>query len=638
MHGTNFSKTKYCPYCMNRLSDGEVCPVCGLTWGNYQPQPHHLPPGTVLVERYMVGRVLGEGGFGITYIGRDMRLDYRVAIKEYLPSDQVSRNTEIALDVTRYATVSEEAYEKGLQRFLNEARTLALMFKQPQIVTVHDFFEANGTAYIVMEYVDGTTFAELVKQYGGRIAPEELFPMIEPLFGALANVHKQGILHRDISPDNLMLENGNVRLLDFGSAREVQPTGQQTMTIALKKGYGPIEQYQGKGQGPWTDVYALSATIYYCLTGVKPPDAVERILDDELVPPRELGVDMPQWQEQALLYGMSVNPTKRYRTMDAMHAGLYLPPADTIVPSPAVLGGVAVLEAGFAPEEAQALSQVEEKSAEAVPQTEGNQVQENQDEALSQAEERQPETEADALSQMEGQAEQTEVDQTQTEKNQEKTLSQAEAEQPQAKGRKGDKDVRQVIALGVVLVAGLILALLLAILIPQTQQAKTDSRIELFDLTCEDFWTSFTPGLALVGDENLVITGTTTSNGEYNWDNMIFVLYSSDDGTVYAADSDSAADANYVEYFVGRADNFGWGVATYLVVSEPDDWDSWMTMTQEGMDFTITASYADGEIRITCVCGDSVFEVTYKVADPNRTYYIALTGEQCGLTNLTAAY
>ncbi len=409
MRSANSPKSKYCPYCMSRLTDGEVCPVCGLTRGNYQPQPHHLPPGTVLVERYMVGRVLGEGGFGITYIGRDMRLDYRVAIKEYLPSDQVSRNTEIALDVTRYATVSEEAYEKGLQRFLNEARTLALMFKQPQIVTVHDFFEANGTAYIVMEYVDGTTFAELVKQYGGRIAPEELFPMIEPLFGALANVHKQGILHRDISPDNLMLENGNVRLLDFGSAREVQPTGQQTMTIALKKGYGPIEQYQGKGQGPWTDVYALSATIYYCLTGVKPPDAVERILDDELVPPRELGVDMPQWQEQALLYGMSVNPTKRYRTMDAMHAGLYLPPADTIVPSPTVLGGVAVLEAGFAPEEAQAqaLSQAEERQTEA----------EAEAEALLQPEE-QLETEADALSQMEDQKEQVEVDQTQAEANQ----------------------------------------------------------------------------------------------------------------------------------------------------------------------------------------------------------------------------
>ncbi len=433
MHGTNFSKTKYCPYCMSRLTDGEICPVCGLTRGNYLPQPHHLPPGTVLVDRYMVGRVLGEGGFGITYIGRDMRLDYRVAIKEYLPSDQVSRNTEIALDVTRYATVSEEAYEKGLQRFLNEARTLALMFKQPQIVTVHDFFEANGTAYIVMEYVDGTTFAELVKQYGGRIAPEELFPMIEPLFGALANVHKQGILHRDISPDNLMLENGNVRLLDFGSAREVQPTGQQTMTIALKKGYGPIEQYQGKGQGPWTDVYALSATIYYCLTGVKPPDAVERILDDELVPPRELGVDMPQWQEQALLYGMSVNPTKRYHTMDAMHAGLYLPPADTIVPSPAVLGGVAVLEAGFAPEEAQAqaLSQVEEKSAEAVPQTEVNQVQENQDEALPQAEVL---PQAETLSQVEEQPEQIEADQAQLqERQQEEKLEKSNGENTEEK-------------------------------------------------------------------------------------------------------------------------------------------------------------------------------------------------------------
>ncbi|MCC8150441.1 MAG: serine/threonine protein kinase [Lachnospiraceae bacterium] len=312
----------FCPYCMNRVEPGEVCSVCGLTHGAYHASPHHLPPGTVLMGRYLVGRVLGEGGFGITYIGCDLRLEMKVAIKEYFPVDRVSRHVGTSLSVMRNTNSATVDYEKGIKKFLYEARTMARMEKQPQIVMVRDFFEKNNTAYIIMEYVDGTNFMELVKQRGGKIPPDELFSLVKPLFGALGTVHKAGLLHRDISPDNLMLEDGMIRLLDFGCAREAA-TGMETMTVALKQGYGPIEQYQGKGQGPWTDVYALSATIYYCLTGNKPPQALDRTLHDELIPPRDLGVDITPAQQKALLKGMAVNPGKRYRSVEELYGGLY---------------------------------------------------------------------------------------------------------------------------------------------------------------------------------------------------------------------------------------------------------------------------------------------------------------------------
>ena len=279
----------FCPYCMSRVAPGQSCPVCGLTQGAYTPAPHHLPLGTILAGRYLVGRALGEGGFGITYIGCDLRLEMKVAIKEYFPVDRVSRFAETSLSVISRVGTESQDYDQGLKRFLYEARTMARMEKQPQIVMVRDYFEANHTAYIVMEYVEGTNFMQLTAQRGGRIAAGELLPLIEPLFSALSAVHAAGLIHRDISPDNLMLERGSVRLLDFGCARE-SARGTETMTIALKQGYAPIEQYQRKGQGPWTDVYALSATIYYCLTGKVPPQSLDRILEDELIPPRDLGV------------------------------------------------------------------------------------------------------------------------------------------------------------------------------------------------------------------------------------------------------------------------------------------------------------------------------------------------------------
>ena len=319
----------FCPYCMNPVSDSDSCPSCGLTAGTYTPNQNHLPPGTILNDRYLVGRVLGEGGFGITYIGCDLRLEMKVAIKEYFPVDKAQRISEVSLEISVPSTHAQQSFRSGKERFLEEARVMARMDKQPEIVGVRDFFECHNTAYIVMEYVEGTTFKQLVAQRGGGIPARELLPMVKPLFGALSNLHALGLIHRDISPDNLMLEQGRVRLIDFGCARQPEK-GEATMTIVLKHGYAPIEQYTNRGQGPWTDVYALSATLYYCLVGQTPPQAMDRAVEDEIILPRKLGVDLTEEQETALLYGMGVKRRQRYGSMQELYAALYQSDPDPI--------------------------------------------------------------------------------------------------------------------------------------------------------------------------------------------------------------------------------------------------------------------------------------------------------------------
>lgn len=329
---------KFCPYCMNPVKEGESCKICGLTEGIYTPRDHHLPLGTVLHNRYLIGRVLGEGGFGITYIGCDLNLEMKVAIKEYFPIDRVYRISKASLKVSNYAHAAEK-FHSGKVKFLGEARTMARLDKQQNIVSVRDFFEENETAYIVMEYVEGTTLKELVGQRGGRIPAGELLHMLEPLFPALASVHELGLIHRDISPDNLMLENGKIKLLDFGCAREAASES-ETKTIALKQGYAPIEQYQHKGQGPWTDVYALSATIYFCLTGRVPQSAVDRLSEEELIPPRKLGVDLTAGQEAALLQGMNVRVKDRFQSAEELYVALYT----NVMPGPIVPEPISIPE------------------------------------------------------------------------------------------------------------------------------------------------------------------------------------------------------------------------------------------------------------------------------------------------------
>ena len=314
---------KRCPYCMAPLSGDEgVCPVCGRDGSAYAPQVHHLPPGTLLEERYLLGAVLGEGGFGITYVGLDTRLDVKVAVKEYYPRDRAARSAADFPAVVSLVGMPPEGFDRGRQRFLEEARVMARMEKQPAIVGVRDFFQANGTAYIVMEYVQGVTLTALTAQRGGRVLPEELFGLLEPVCLALGKLHAAGLVHRDISPDNIMLEDGRARLLDFGCARETA-AGRRTLTISLKYGYAPIEQYRQKGQGPWTDVYALCATMYYCLTGQTPPQPLDRVPEETLLLPSKLGVSLTGRQEHAILKGLRIQPRRRFRSMGQLYEALY---------------------------------------------------------------------------------------------------------------------------------------------------------------------------------------------------------------------------------------------------------------------------------------------------------------------------
>ena len=318
------AEKNYCFHCMHELQDVTLikCPFCGDDVYPKTPT-HQLRPGTVLVGEYLVGRALGQGGFGITYIGRDLKLDRVVAIKEFFPAGYSNRNNE----VTNTITITQNGngtYDAMKRRFLDEARVLAKFGGIPGVVNVMRFFSANNTAYFVMEYLRGTDLKHYVNE-NGPMTGQQLFPLLRPAIQALEKIHAEDVIHRDISPDNLMLQSdGTLKLLDFGAAREFQ--GDKSLSVELKHGYAPPEQYSGGGQGPWTDVYALCATIYYCLTGVKPQASVQRAMDgDELKKPSELGAKLETWQEAAILRGLNVRKDKRYQSMQELEDALYTP-------------------------------------------------------------------------------------------------------------------------------------------------------------------------------------------------------------------------------------------------------------------------------------------------------------------------
>ena len=233
-----------CPNCFAQTFDGKKCTSCRYIVKG-ERSVEDLRQFFLLKNRYVIGHSIGAGGFGITYIGRDLTLQRRVAIKEYFPVASALRDTTVSLDVTNRYTSQNEAFNKGMERFLAEARTMARMDKQHAIVSVRDFFQENNTAYIVMEYVEGITLKELAESRGGKVSSKELLPMLEPLFEALEALHDAGLVHRDISPDNIMLENGRARLIDFGCARQGS-SGSETMTVILKYDYAPIEQYNNR--------------------------------------------------------------------------------------------------------------------------------------------------------------------------------------------------------------------------------------------------------------------------------------------------------------------------------------------------------------------------------------------------------
>lgn len=312
----------YCMNCMMPIEEpGRPCPHCGWS-GISAVVPHQLRPGTVLNARYLVGNAIGQGGFGITYVGRDTRLDLKIAIKEYYPVGYANRNIEVSTDVTVTDKRQASFIEDGKQKFLREARTLAKFNEEAGVVNVRDFFEANQTAYIIMEYLDGRDLRQCLKD--ALFTPDRIFSLMEPIFDALERIHKEDMIHRDISPDNIMmLKNGTLKLMDFGAARQVNFSDQRSVSIVLKAGFAPEEQYRSKGrQGPWTDVYALCATIYKCITGITPDDSLQRSARDELKWPSELGIPITQRQECVLKKGMAIRQHDRFQSIGELKAAL----------------------------------------------------------------------------------------------------------------------------------------------------------------------------------------------------------------------------------------------------------------------------------------------------------------------------
>jgi len=309
----------YCVFCSAKLN-GAFCASCGRKQNEYQPAPHHLQPGTILAGKYTVGGVLGEGGFGITYIGRDMILDIAVAIKEYFPSGVVNRNNTISAEITSPIGDAVTFFENGKKKFLDEARILAKFSNEQSIVSVRDFFSENNTAYIVMEYLEGVDLKTFIEK-NGAMDFKSAVDMLSPVMTALSKIHSQGLIHRDISPSNIMILNdGTVKLLDFGAAREVSGADEKSLSILLKPGYAPEEQYRTKGkQGPWTDVYAISATMYKMLTGITPDDAMNRLFSDDIKTISEFNPSVNSQQESIIFKGMEIHQENRYQNISELH-------------------------------------------------------------------------------------------------------------------------------------------------------------------------------------------------------------------------------------------------------------------------------------------------------------------------------
>ncbi len=313
-----------CYHCMSNTQNG-VCTKCGFNNNEYTTPHHHLKAGTILNGKYVLGASLGEGGFGITYVGYDLNLELKVAIKEYFPNGLVSRDVNHSDAVTVFSGSDLEYYNMGREKFINEAKALAKCDSLPGVVSVKDFFNENGTAYIVMEFIEGENLKHFLQRNGGRVEPHIIINMMKPLIESLIQVHNNGIIHRDISPDNIMItKKSEVKLLDFGAAREVSSEGNKSLSIQLKPGYAPEEQYRTHGeQGPWTDVYALCATIYRAITGKTPLESLERLQNDTMMTPSAMGVKISPMQERAIMCGMEVSAKKRFRNMGALYNALY---------------------------------------------------------------------------------------------------------------------------------------------------------------------------------------------------------------------------------------------------------------------------------------------------------------------------
>lgn len=305
-----------CMGCMAEIPEKEeICRYCGYQKNTDVKEAYYLLPGKMVGEKYMAGKVLGYGGFGVTYIGWDTVLNRKVAIKEYLPSDFATRSYGTK-SLTVFSGEAAVQFEAGLNSFIAEAKRLAKFNDVPEIVDIYDCFMENDTGYIIMEFLDGITVKEMLKKRG-KIPVEEARKIIMSVLRGLSEVHKEGIIHRDIAPDNIFITRDNqVRILDFGAARYATAVQSRSLSVILKPGYAPEEQYRSRGeQGPWTDVYAVGASFYRMVTGIRPEESIERMAEDHLKTPSQLGISIDENIENAMMN--SLNVKREYRISDA---------------------------------------------------------------------------------------------------------------------------------------------------------------------------------------------------------------------------------------------------------------------------------------------------------------------------------
>lgn len=315
----NIDENYYCSKCMRRILSESKCPYCG-----YDPQQDAnenpaLETGTLLSGRYQLGSVIGKGGFGIVYAAWDEILNTPVAVKEYFPRELALRNSDLSNEIQISAN-NQNQFRDGLRHFLQEARVLAMLQNMPGAVAVRDWFVENETAYIVMEFIFGITLEDYSREH--PLTPGKLFAMLYDPINALVVLHKNGILHCDITPSNLLVqEDGSVKLIDFGSSARMYH--EQTFLMTTQH-FAPIEQYQSEGSrlGPWTDIYSISATIYFLLTRQLPPESFARITKDELKPIGDT-VHLKSYQKSAVTRGLAVEPEKRIQTMEEFRSVLY---------------------------------------------------------------------------------------------------------------------------------------------------------------------------------------------------------------------------------------------------------------------------------------------------------------------------
>ena len=300
------------------------CPHCGYFHGRQAAQGYVLQPGTILHGKYLIGKVLGQGGFGITYLGWDLALNKKVAVKEFFPASHVSRDTNVSMALQWYTTEAAQSVRNvGQEMFLKEARKMNHTAAIPQVVHVLDLFQDNNTAYIIMNYIHGVHLAQQIKA-AGPMSWQTALQLLLPVVDVMQQVHDVGLIHRDISPDNLMLQPDNsIKILDLGAAKDLKLNGGVSSMQVAKGGFSPLELYIMRGNsGPWTDVYSIAATMYYVITGTTPPSAVDRMDKDVLSWDLPVLRKVPASVIHVLQKGMALQVQDRYQSMGDFAAAL----------------------------------------------------------------------------------------------------------------------------------------------------------------------------------------------------------------------------------------------------------------------------------------------------------------------------